>query len=556
MNFKFRKYFMQLVAFVATTAFPLSASALTVSPTSLQFDVEGGTKLKAITVSTTSTVTATADADWLSMAISKSSSSSSITVIAKKNEGTSRTATITISAGGQTATVSVSQKGGQGDPPDYSKCKITATAADVAKLMYPGWNLGNTMEANNGGKNYANNVGLNGETSWQSTKTTQEVIDFVKAQGFKSVRIPCNWVCGHISNATSVTIDATWMARVKEVVDYCISAGLYVVLNDHYDGGWVERSFDDVSESAISKNCKTMTAIWTQIATTFKDYDEHLLFAGLNEPNVDNEAKTTALLRYEQAFVDAVRATGGNNLRRILVVQGPSTDIDQTYKLFDIEKIEDSIGDRRLMLEVHYYSPWQFSGMETDASWGKCWYFWGSANHDSRTGWSDRNTNSSYEENFVKSQFQKMKSKFVSKGYPIILGEYNCQWRNLGDDNAQQKHDSSVELFHYVVNRQAIDNGMVPFLWDINVSNQNGTKGIMSVLNRSSKTVFCTPAMTGITEGVKAATWGGPASGIATIPFDRSADVKSMKVYNVLGQRVSPDTKGLVIIGGRKYVNK
>ncbi len=553
MILEFRKYIMQLVVVLTTTAFPLSASALTVSPTSLTFEAAGGTKFKAITVSTPATVTATADADWLSMAVSKSASGSSITVIAKANEGTARTATITVSAAGQSATVAVVQEG-VADP--YSDCRITATAADIAKLMYPGWNLGNTMEANNGGKNFANNIGLNGETSWQGTKTTQEVIDFVKSQGFRSVRIPCNWVCGHISNATNVTIDAAWMARVREVVDYCIKAGLYVVLNDHYDGGWVETSFADLTEGTVSKNCKTMTAIWTQIAAAFKDYDEHLLFAGLNEPNVDNAAKTAALIRYEQAFVDAVRATGGNNARRILVVQGPSTDIDNTYRLYDIEKIADPIGGRRLMLEVHYYSPWQFSGMDTDASWGKCWYFWGSANHDNRSEWSDRNTNSSYEESYVKSQCQKMKSKFADKGYPVILGEYNCQWRHLGDNTAQQKHDNSVKLFHKAVNQYAIDNGLIPFVWDINVSNQNGKKGIMSVLDRSAKTVFCTPAMTGITEGVKAATWGGQSSGIFTVPFDRPADVNSTRVYSVLGQQVSPGTKGLVIIGGRKYVRK
>ncbi len=543
---------MQLVVILATTAFPLSASALTVTPTSLAFGVNGGTKMKAITVSTSSAVSATSDADWLSMAATTSGSPRYVTVIAKANEGESRTATITISAGGQSATVSVTQEG-VADP--YSDCKITATAADIAKLMYPGWNLGNTMEANNGGQNYANNVGLNGETAWQGTKTTQQVIDFVKSQGFKSVRIPCNWVCGHISNASSVTIDAAWMARVKEVVDYCINAGLYVVLNDHYDGGWVETSFSDVTEGTITKNCKTMDAIWTQIATTFRDYDEHLLFAGLNEPNVDNAAMTAALIRYEQAFIDAVRATGGNNARRTLIVQGPSTDIDKTYNLFDIEKVEDPIGERRLMIEVHYYSPWQFSGMDADASWGKCWYFWGSANHDNRSDWSERNTNSSYEENYLKAQCQKMKTKFVNKGYPVILGEYNCQWRNLGDDTAQQKHDSSVQLFHQTANQQAIDNGMIPFVWDINVSNQNGKKGIMSVLDRSSRTVFCTPAMTGITEGVKAAIWGGPTA-IKSLPFERSTDVKNMKVYNMKGQHVPTPGRGLYIVNGKKVVFK
>ena len=142
---------------------------------------------------------------------------------------------------------------------------LSRTAIEIINDMAPGWNLGNTMEANNGGQVFTNNIGLAGETQWQSTKTTQEVIDYVKEQGFKSVRIPCNWVCGHITNAADYTIDANWINRVKEVVDYCINDGLYVLLNDHYDGGWVETSFIDTSNATIENNCEVMKSIWTQI---------------------------------------------------------------------------------------------------------------------------------------------------------------------------------------------------------------------------------------------------------------------------------------------------
>ena len=432
-------------------------------------------------------------------------------------------------------------------------------AATIAPKMYPGWNLGNTMEGANGGQTFTNNVGLAGETAWQSTKTTQEVIDFVKAQGFKSVRIPCNWVCGHITDATNVTIDAAWMARVKEIVDYCVKDGLYVLLNDHWDGGWIQDTFNDLSDATVTKNCATMKMLWTQIANEFKSYDEHVLFAGMNEPGLNttfNAASTADLQKYEQAFIDAVRETGGNNATRTLVVQGPTTDIDQTYNNFDMANFKDPAGTGRLMVEVHFYAPWQFSGMEEDASWGKMWYFWGASNHAQSGPWASRNTDSNYEENFVKSQFQKMKTKYVSQGYPVLIGEYGCQWRDLGNTTVQKKHDASVKLYHKVVNEQAVDNGMVPFVWDINQQNQFGIKGVLAVLNRSAKTVFCTPAMEGITEGVKAAVWGGPTTGIERIPFDSSADKKGTQVYNVLGQRVSPDAKGLVIIGGKKYVRR
>lgn len=426
-------------------------------------------------------------------------------------------------------------------------------AATIAAKMYPGWNLGNTMEANNGGKNFANNIGLAGETQWQSTKTTQEVIDYVKSQGFKSVRIPCNWVCGHISNAADNTIDAAWLSRVKEIVDYCIKDGLYVLLNDHYDGGWVETSFTDLSSATIEKNSAVMKAIWTQIANTFKDYDEHLLFGGLNEPNCDNQNKTNALVKYEQAFIDAVRATGGNNTYRTLIVQGPSTDIDNTNKFYTTLPTDPTAN--RLMVEVHFYSPWQFCGLEEDASWGSMWYFWGSANHVSGGSWSTRNASSSNEENFVKTQFQKMKTQFADKGIPVILGEYGCQWRNVNNSSAQKKHDASVKLFHKTVNQQAIENGLIPFVWDINVQNQNGVKGIMSVINRGAKSIYCSYAMEGIAEGVEAASkWGGPATGISEIPFVKQAEGDNAPAYNLSGQRVHRDAKGVVIVGGKKYL--
>ena len=120
-------------------------------------------------------------------------------------------------------------------------------AQQLAYYMAPGWNLGNTLEAGNQANNDTNNGGLNAEISWQNTKTTQAVIDMVKANGFKSIRIPCSWVMGHISDAATTKIDAAWMARVKEVVDYAINADLYVIINDHWDGGWIEDSFTDVS---------------------------------------------------------------------------------------------------------------------------------------------------------------------------------------------------------------------------------------------------------------------------------------------------------------------
>jgi aryl-phospho-beta-D-glucosidase BglC (GH1 family) len=255
---------------------------------------------------------------------------------------------------------------------------------EVINDMAPGWNLGNTLGgvATWAGVDFLNNKGgLGAETAWQGTKTTQEIIDFVAAQGFKSVRIPASWVMGHITDANELTIDPIWMARVKEIVDYCMNDGLYVLLNDHWDGGWIQGTFkSDISEPTVEANCIKMKKLLSQIAEVFKDYDEHLLFAGLNEPEAETEAQIQALMTYEQAFIDAVRATGGNNTWRTLVVQGPNTSIELSSKYVDMGKFTDTASNA-LMIEVHYYSPPQFTGVWEGPNGDEPFYFWGSENH-------------------------------------------------------------------------------------------------------------------------------------------------------------------------------
>ena len=156
---------------------------------------------------------------------------------------------------GYDAPVTITQAAFKADP-------ISATAMQVASQMYPGWNLGNTLEPPV--------AGLAAETSWQPTKTTQQVIDYVRSLGFRSVRIPCSWNC-HMTNGQ---IDPQWTARVREVVDYCINDGLYVVLNDHWDNGWIETNgFTDLSESNVSAKLDALKNMWTQIATAFSAYE-------------------------------------------------------------------------------------------------------------------------------------------------------------------------------------------------------------------------------------------------------------------------------------------
>lgn len=360
---------------------------------------------------------------------------------------------------------------------------MNLSAMEVAKLMYPGWNLGNTMEGGDFKNNFTNNGGVSAETSWQSTKTTQKIIDFVKAQGFKSIRIPVSWVMGHIVDADNMTIDEAWVNRVKEIVNYCVADGLYVIINDHWDGGWIEvdgfsasrDSYIAVDEATIVSKSDKLKKLWTNIANAFKDYDEHVVFAGLNEPfqeynlfNTHHKELTPILERYNQAFVDAVRSTGGNNTSRVLVVQGPSTNISSTCSYLTMPT--DSKPER-LMVEVHYYDPWNFTSGQVDT-------------------WNDAAS--------VKTQFESMKTNFVDKKIPVIVGECGANWQK---DNAT--FNATLKSWYKTVFQYAGDCGLVPFAWDINSCSIPN----MSIINRSSISLWNTPAMGGISDGVSSVKW-------------------------------------------------
>lgn len=370
-------------------------------------------------------------------------------------------------------------------------------AKTIAALMYPGWNLGNTLEGGSNSDLYKN-VGIGTETAWQGTKTTQTVIDMIRDNGFRAVRVPASWVMGHITNADELTIDEAWMNRVKEVVDYCINDGLYVVLNDHWDGGWLENSFGDTSDATVTANSEKLRKVWTQIANAFKGYDDHLLFAGLNEPGMGgsgfNATTVKALYKYEQAFIDAVRATGGNNATRVLIVQGPETDISQTNKYYDAAQITDPAGEGHLMVEVHYYTPWTFCGLEADADWGKICYYWGNGNKP-----ADGERYYANGESELKSSFKTMYDKFVSKGYPVIVGECGANYRFSGD----ALHDASIKAWYKNVAEQSVSYGCIPFYWDTNYTGYPN----MTVFNRNTLQVNNSLMLDGIKEGIAAAAY-------------------------------------------------
>lgn len=391
-----------------------------------------------------------------------------IPFIVSPNYNAARTGTITFSLGSITETVSINQLAGS--LPDVG---MKSDAKTLASKMYAGINIGNTMEV------------PGGETGWGNPKVSKNYIDGLKAMGFNSVRIPCAWD-SHIVNQSTHEIDAVWLDRVSEVVGYCVANDMYAIVNIHWDGGWLEESIIDGYKSEVDAKQK---ALWTQIATKLNVYDEHLLFAGCNEPGQQAQDKVDAdaidaLLAYEQTFVDAVRATGGNNATRCLVVQGPYTNIDKTVK--DYKMPTDKVPDR-LMVEVHFYDPYQFSMMEKDADWGKVFWYWGAENH---VNGSEHNATSS-EESYVQEQFRKMKTNYVDKGIPVILGEYSVMKRTVNEN--QEAHDKSRAYWNEVVTREAKNHGIVPFHWETG-----------SEVNRNTGVVTDRYVIDGIMKGAKA----------------------------------------------------
>jgi endoglucanase len=194
---------------------------------------------------------------------------------------------------------------------------------EFSKKFGRGWNLGNSLEA------------IGGETAWGNPKTTQRLIDSIKAAGFNSIRIPVAW--SRFSDAPTYTIDTNWLARVEEVVNYALNDSMYIIMNEHWDGGWLQPTYAEQEA-----NNERLAAMWQQIAVHFRDYDDHLIFAGTNEVLFDDNYGAPSVEYYtvqngfNQVFVNTVRSTGGRNVYRYLAVQGFNTNIDYTVSYFSM----------------------------------------------------------------------------------------------------------------------------------------------------------------------------------------------------------------------------
>ena len=387
------------------------------------FNVAADGEIISVKVESSSEVKITVNApSWIKLSETKTVNESTFNFSIEKNQMSySRTGSITIENETDKDRITITQEANTSIP-DPDKSGMESDAKDLAKKIFMGWNLGNTMEV------------PGSEIAWGNPKTTKEMIDVVKNAGYNAVRIPCAWN-SYLEDKETFKIKESWLARVKEVITYCTDNDMYVVLNIHWDGGWLEENLiPDNQENLIVKQ----KALWTQIASYLRDFDEHLLFAGCNEPNVDNASQMQVLKACEQAFIDAVRATGGRNHYRNLIIQGPYTDIDKTLNLMDLATDEVP---NRMMVEVHYYTPWQFCLMEEDQTNFKVHYFWGKdfaqyAKDEYAGRWSD-----DFGEKYVDSKFQEVKSMFVDKGIPVIVGEFGAMKREMPDSKTQKYHD-------------------------------------------------------------------------------------------------------------------
>lgn len=324
---------------------------------------------------------------------------------------------------------------------------MESNATQLAAKITMGWNLGNTLEA------------IGGETNWGNPVTTEGMMKGIKNLGYNAVRLPCAWN-HYLENQTTYKIKESWLNRVKEVVDYCVDNDMYVMLNIHWDEGWLENNCTPEKQESVNKKQK---ALWEQIAVHFRDYDERLLFAGCNEPNAKTAEQAEVLRSYEQTFIDAVRSSGGKNAYRNLIVPAPETNIELADEIMILP--DDPI-ENRMIVEVHYYAPFNFCLMENDEWWGKMAYFWGEGYEQYAVGEYEGRWSTWGGEDYVAEQFGRMKRSFTDKGIPSFLGEFCVMRRRFDDPEIRRIHDESRGYFYEVITREAKNHGVVPFMWD------------------------------------------------------------------------------------------
>lgn len=423
---------------------------LAVASSEQQFSSNGGTAEIAVTCNIQWNVSNTEP--WFTATASTNEGNGKISLNVQPNQDVNeRYVILAVTAGNLRKEIKVRQQGlviADSIAPDQTGMR-NLTSVNLAKEMKLGWNLGNTLEA------------IGSETAWGNPKATQQLIDSVKNAGFNAVRIPVAW--SRFTDAATYKIDTAWMGRVEEVVNYVLKNNMYAILNIHWDGGWMQPTY--AKQAYVNDRLAKM---WKQIAIRFRNYNDYLLFAGTNEVMVDGDYGTptpeyyTVQNSFNQTFISAVRATGGKNAYRHLVVQGFNTNIDHTVNFF---KTPADPTPNRMMVEVHYYDPYNFTLNETPTivQWGK------NATDPSKTEtWAN--------EAWADAQFQKMKTNFIDKGYAVILGEYAAMARlNLGSTAANTEHAGYRKYYMEYITQSAASHGLIPFYWDSGFTGDKGS---------------------------------------------------------------------------------
>ena len=324
-----------------------------------------------------------------------------------------------------------------------------------------GWNLGNAFECSAPGQDgesmqIGNPDGaIKAETAWGNPVVTKKMIASVKKAGFNAIRIPIRWHC-HITNAQAMSIDKAWMARIKEVVGWCLDNDLKVIINVHHEK-WLEGR---PTYRYKEENCQKLALLWMNIASEFQAYDYRLAFAGTNEVHLkDNwNAPTAENLEvqnaYNQTFVDVVRATGGNNIRRHLIVQtyvcNPLYGINNGD--FIVPKDVAQNGNNYMSVEFHYYQPWEYAG-------GIKYYFWGTA-YKQYGDIPDSN------EQTLTDFFNKVSETWSRQGLGIVIGEWGVS-DHYTAKNMELIHENMTYYCRFMVT-EARKRGFSTFVWDNN----------------------------------------------------------------------------------------
>ena len=433
---------------------PSAPTGITLTPDSISDPVAGGSHSVAISAPARPTVEVpTAAKGWITVkdgTWNKDKYSMTITVNVAANEGYDvREAELTVKAGSATAvTLKVSQAANEKpeDPGTGEENNATARTAELGL----GWNMGNHMDA------FYN--GVANETCWGNPLATQATFNGVKAAGFTSVRIPVTWL-GHIGEAPEYKIEDAWMNRVYEIVGYAEKAGLNVILNTHHDEDHGEGHWQNLAKAVNSETDNILikdeiAAVWTQIAYKFKDKGEFLMFESFNELIYGNEWSSSSntekrcgiINEWNQVFVDAVRATGGNNATRWLGVPGYAAS--PSYLKYVVVPDDPA---NKTMLAFHCYDPYDYTiGDKQTPDWG-------------HTG-----TSFPKGEEQIKNLFAGIYSTYIAKNIPVYMGEFGCSMR---DKNNAQTWAYYLYYLEYVV-KAAKTYHISAFLWD------NGAKGV------------------------------------------------------------------------------